>query len=140
MAQTDAVYVTDARGLKAEEAGIPLPKGDALALLNNEAYVFLNVEIGGKGHLQYSAHAEYEPPAWRTSIGWAAQTWPVFLGFIPALLLAVIISLLGGKFGDGSGNESGLAHFFGLAWVIGLVLMALIVASCGLGLFFFLRG
>jgi len=133
------VYVTDARNIKADEAGLPLGKDAALALLQSEQYVFLNVEIGGKGHLGFSAHAEYEPPGWLTSFHWAVATWPMYIGFIPACFIGIVYYLCGGKFGDGTGNESGLAHFFGLAWVIGLILLALMVASCGLGLFFLLR-
>jgi hypothetical protein len=43
----------------------------------------------------------------------------MIIGFIPA----IIISLLGFRFGDGSGNESGMAHFFACASIIGLVFL-----------------
>ena len=140
MARPGAMYVTNGTGHDFKSPGRPLAQPEALAILKETHYLYLVVEVSGQGSLSCGAHAEYIPGIWTTRAAWALATWPMYLGFVPAVLIGIVWHLFGGKFGDGSGNESGLAHFFGLAWIIGLVLMGLFALGLVVGLGFLIWG
>jgi hypothetical protein len=134
MARPGALYISNGQGHDFKNPGRPITKPEAVEILRETHYLYLVVEISGEGSLSCAAHAEYVPSKWMTRLSWAAAVWPIYLGFVPAVFIAICVYGLGGKFGDGSGNESGLAHFMGMAWVIGLVLFGIVVLALLVGL------
>lgn len=100
----------------------PITFAQVVNRLEVGGYVYLLAETEEKGNFHFAC-AERLPSQWNH---WLSYGWFAVMGIcvIAGLLPAIMIGLLFG-YGDGSGNESGIAGFFVTAAIIGAVLLCL---------------
>lgn len=103
----------------------PVTFEQAVDKLREKGYIYLTPDVEDGHGSACATKTPSEAYVWFQKcyiFGWVAL---LIVGYIPAFLLSFFM-----KFGDGTGNESGIAHFFGCASTIGLVIVLAAIGIC----------